>query len=340
MSDTSRRLPIRDIGEKRLIAEFIRPLFNSDNKLGGVGDDCAMIDGGHGDLWLFSTDRVPADLTAFRLGILDYFGLGRYLACLNLSDIAACGGRPLALLLNLGLPNELFYDNFTSLCRGFGEVAARFGCEVLGGDMTWSQEISVSATSIGRTEKARVLTRRGAKPGDTVFVSKPLGLTPAALGYHLKLVGAREVLLPNSDVVILNRQFTAIEPEVELGMALAGAGNCTSCMDNTDGIGQSMTELAAASGTKFVIDGNVPLPEMATKIAGLLGEDMLKLAFSAGADFALVGTLRGKWTKDQVFASFGRELNIVGRVEEGNGINVQTESGQSPLVFAGWNYFS
>src|SRR4051812_32258242 len=105
-------LKISDIGEKRLIQEFIRPLFNSADRVEGVGDDCAMLSAPEGQLWLFSTDRVPADLIAFRLGVLDHCGLGRYLARLNISDIAACGGTPVALLLNLGLPDDFPYEDF------------------------------------------------------------------------------------------------------------------------------------------------------------------------------------------------------------------------------------
>lgn len=341
MSGERGRLTVADFGEKRLIAEFIRPLFNPRGTTGGVGDDCAMLDGGHDNLWLFSTDRVPADLTAFRLGILDHYGLGRYLACLNLSDIAACGGRPLALLLNLGLPNDLPYDDFTAVCRGFGDTARTYGCEVLGGDMTWSREISISATSIGRAGRTRVLTRRGARPGDTVFVSKPPGLTAAAFAYHLKRAG-RGADLPDADVAALDRQFTAVEPEVELGTALAAAGCCTSCMDNTDGVGQSLTELAAASGVMFVIDAAVRPPPLVRAVAGLLGEDAARLVFSAGADFALVGTLDGRWTEERAQATLGRPVTILGRVEAGDGVYVAVggDAGRSPLGFAGWNYFS
>ncbi len=116
-----------------------------------------MIEGSDGCVWLFSTDRVPADLISFRLGIIDYYGLGRYLAWLNISDIIACGGRPLALLLNVGLPSDLAYDDFKALCMGFGETAAQYDCKVSGGDISSSKELSISATSIGKTQIGKAL---------------------------------------------------------------------------------------------------------------------------------------------------------------------------------------
>jgi thiamine-monophosphate kinase len=332
-------LKISDIGEKRLIKEFIRPLFNSTNRVEGVGDDCAMLDAPGGFLWLFSTDRVPADLIAFRLGILDYSGLGKYLARLNISDIVACGGTPLALLLNLGLPDDLFYDDFKSLCTGFGEVAESHGCQVLGGDITASRELSISATSIGSTKKTDVLTRRGAKKGDSIFITRPLGMTPAAFAYHLR---CRENIscLTEEETVTLNRQFTSLEPLVSLGLILSASHRCGSCMDNTDGVGQSLKELSIASGSAFIVRAEaIDIPPLVTRIAHYLGEDPVTLAFSAGADFSLVGTLDGQWSQLEVDNQLSSELKIIGYVEEGDGVYMEDSFGRRPLQFSPWNYF-
>lgn len=116
---------------KALIRDFIKPFFNGADDPSGVGDDCAMVAFGD-EVALLSTDRVPSDLTAFKLGILDFHGLGDYLARLNLSDIAACGGQAVGLLLNLGLPNDIAYEDVRALCRGFGGCADRHGATVLG----------------------------------------------------------------------------------------------------------------------------------------------------------------------------------------------------------------
>src|ERR1039457_6474288 len=149
---------LSEIGEKALIRDFIKPFFNGSDDPAGVGDDCAMVPFGD-EVALLSTDRVPSDLTAFKLGILDFHGLGDYLARLNLSDIAACGGRAVGLLLNLGLPNDIAYEDVQALCRGFGGCAERHGATVLGGDITSACELSISATSIGKAIRGQVLTR-------------------------------------------------------------------------------------------------------------------------------------------------------------------------------------
>lgn len=285
---------------------------------------------------LLSTDRVPSDLTAFKLGILDFRGLGDYLARLNLSDIAACGGKAVGLLLNLGLPSEIAYDDVQALCRGFGERAEQHGATVLGGDITSACELSISATSIGRAARGRVLSRRSAKPGDSIFLSRPLGMTPAAF---LVFLGKLESKLSTDSLALLRRQFTDLEPMLSLGQALAASGECGACMDNTDGVGQSLSELSEASKCAFVVNGSALwIPAVVESVSHILGERPIDFAFNGGADFSLVGTLRGNWSSERATNAFGHPLEIIGQVEAGAG--VWFEDGQrEPLAFRGWNYF-
>jgi len=329
---------ISEIGEKRLISDFVRPFFNRANSVGGVGDDCAMIDISEDSLLLASTDRVPANLIAFELGLLDHYGLGRYLACLNLSDIAACGGTPEAMLLNMGLPGSLPYRDFAAICTGFGELASSFKCPVLGGDITESAELSISATAIGRVRKSHVLTRRGATDGDVIFVSRPIGLTPAAFAFYRS--GLPQILEPD-EIRKLNGQFTQLLPMFELSSRLVSEGVCTSCMDNTDGIGQSFTELAEQSGTRIVINlDTIVIPDVVRKVAVAVGEAANLLALGAGADFSLVGTLRGNWTSESAGRAFGLPVQIIGRVERGSGVFVEQQGSRQSLSVGGWNYFA
>lgn len=330
------KLKISDVGEKSFIRDFIKPFFNADNDPYGVGDDCAMVRVGD-DVVLFSSDRVPADLTAFRLGILDHSGLGDYLARLNLSDIAACGGRPVALLLNLGLPANLAYENAQAICQGFQRQALKANCRVLGGDMTDAVELSISATSVGVAKPNEVLTRRGAKAGDSIFLTRPAGLTPAAFEYFL---GNQKLALTETDVTHLREQFTAMTPMIDLGRKLATSGVCTSCMDNTDGIGQSLTELSEASGVSFVIEETqMTIPELVLRVATQAKRDPLQFLFNGGADFSLIGTLQGKWTRDLAKCKFGDSLEIIGHVEAGAGVKIVKNGVAEDLTFKGWNYF-
>jgi thiamine-monophosphate kinase len=326
---------LSDVGEKALIRDFIKPFFNRTDDPAGVGDDCAMV--GFGDeVALLSTDRVPSDLTAFKLGILDFLGLGDYLARLNLSDIAACGGRAVGLLLNLGLPSDISYDDVRSLCEGFRGGGERHGATVLGGDITSSSELSISATAIGRVARQHVLTRRTALPGDSIFVSRPLGMTPAAF---LVFLGHRETSLSAEALAALRRQFTDLEPMFALAERLSSSGRCGACMDNTDGIGQSLIELSDASGCSFVLDHSaLRIPTVVQDVGRIVGLQPVEFLFNGGADFSLVGTVRGSWSSDSATAYFGQPLEIIGQVEAGSGVWLD-DGTRSPLKFVGWNYF-
>jgi thiamine-monophosphate kinase len=327
---------LSNVGEKALIRDFIKPFFNASDDPSGVGDDCAIVEFGD-EVALFSTDRVPSDLTAFRLGIIDHSGLGDYLARLNLSDIAGCGGHAVGLLLNLGLPNDIAYENVVAICRGFGSRAQQHGASVLGGDITSACELSISATSIGRAIRGRVLTRRAASPGDSIFISRPLGMTPAA--FHVFL-GKRESEVSTETLALLRRQFTDMEPLLSLGQALAASGECGACMDNTDGIGQSVTELGEASKCSFVVHGSaLEFPEPVREISKVIGLRAVDFAFDGGADFSLVGTLQGQWSNQRATARFGHPIQIIGHVEAGRGVWFETDGQRKPLLFRGWNYF-
>ena len=326
---------LADVGEKAFIRDFIKPFFNLADDPAGVGDDCAMVPFGD-EVALLSTDRVPSDLTAFRLGILDYRGLGDYLARLNLSDIAACGGHPAGLLLNLGLPPDVANDEVQSLCRGFEACAARHKTPVLGGDITSACELSISATSIGKAAREQVLTRRGARPGDSVFLSRPLGLTPAAFQVFL---GGLEKKLPDEVLAVLRGQFTQMEPMLSLGQALGASGSCGACMDNTDGIGQSLSELSEASKVAFVIQKSaLRIPAVVELVSREAGLEPLAIVFNGGADFSLVGTLTGDWTSERASEELGHPLEIIGRVEAGTGLWLE-DAESKPLNFRGWHYF-
>jgi thiamine-monophosphate kinase len=331
-------LRISDVGEKRLIREFILPRINPQFDGSGAGDDCAVMDVDPGYSLVCSTDRVPADLISFRLGIIDFFGLGRYLGVLNLSDIAAAGGRPTGILFNAGVYGNLPISDFMALLEGLTTITEGQGARVIGGDISWSEDLSLSATSLGVVEKGRSLTRRGARPGDTVFVSRMIGLTPSAFLYYLHKSDRPR---PALNEEILRRQFTAIEPMVELGQRLARSQICSACMDNTDGIWESFSEIGLQSGVKIVLkEALLKVPAIVQTIAEWAQLDMIVAALSGGADFSLVGTLRGQLSEDEARAALGFPIHIVGYVDAGSGVWLQSlRETLTEIQVPGWNYF-
>ncbi|MDP5280064.1 thiamine-phosphate kinase [Sphingomonas sp. DG1-23] len=331
-------LTIADVGEKALIVRYVRPIFNPAGDPWGVGDDCALARLSAGHAILASTDRVPADLISFKAGVLDHAGLGSYLVRLNLSDIAACGGRPIGLLLNFGLPRRLPLADFEALVEGVRAEAALLGCPVLGGDLSDATELSISATALGSVDPRRALSRSTAKVGDTIFVSRPIGLTPAAFRYLRDPERLQLALCPEA-LTSLHDQFR-LSPLLDLGQALAASGSCSACMDNTDGLSQTLNELAAASGVRIVLDAAaIDLPDLVCRIARACGEEPLDLALSAGADFSLVGALSGSWSEEAIRGVFGPTVRRIGHATTGDGVYLQTSNQMFPVQATGWNYY-
>jgi hypothetical protein len=111
------------------------------------------------------------------------------------------------------------------------------------------------------------------------------------------------------------------------------------CMDNTDGIGQSLSELSEASKCAFVVKQDaLRIPGIVDKVCRTGGVRPLDIVFDGGADFSMVGTLRGEWTGERAKKRFGDDIEIIGFVAPREGVWLEAEA-RSRLSFRGWNYF-
>ena len=329
---------VSSLGEKAVIADLIRPIFEAGHAEPVLGHDSAALSVPEGMDVLLSTDRVPSDLTAFRLGLMSYWDLGKYLATLNFSDIAASGGRPQGLLLNLGLPASLLLSDLQSFCAGVRAICDTLDTRVLGGDITSSNQLSVSATAVGFVCRGRALRRGGARDGDFVFATSPIGLTSAALVYFL---GGRSGVVGESIVLKLVAQFTALTPQIERGIALAEGGRCTACIDNTDGVGQSLLHIAEESRVAIVIERRrLEIAPAVQAVAEMFSMEPLDLALGPGADFSLLGTLNAACEDVAIEICNDLGLLLIGRVAKGSGVFIKNCERVDQITIRGWNYFS
>jgi thiamine-monophosphate kinase len=198
----------------------------------------------------------------FRLDRISWRDLGFRAAAVNVSDLAASGAAPEALLVTLGVPREANLADVLELYEGIAEA----GVPVRGGDTTRAPQLVLSVTAVGRAE--RVPGRAGARPGDLLVITGPLGASGAAF---------RE------------QRFVRPPLRVEEGRRLARHAHAM--LDVSDGIARDAGHLARRSGVRCVIElERVPLADGAT-IADLgFGEDyeLLAAVEDAGA-FTVVG---------------------------------------------------
>lgn len=327
---------IGDFGEKKLISEIIRPTFNPSNNPNLAGDDCAVFEVPPGSKVCVSTDRVPADLISFKLGILDYRQLGYYLAVLNLSDLAAMGADPVGLLLNLGLPRAMKISSFRLLIAGVQSACRKYNIQVMGGDISSASELSISATSIGQSGD-KILRRTGTEIGDRIYCSSWVGLTATAFKYFLD-AKPQGLLLPDDLENLLNNQFREPAAAFDTGRCLRGLARRVSAMDNTDGFGQTLLELANINSSRFVIEaGLLPIHPVTYQVADFLEVDAISLALGPGADFQIMGTVDAGADDVDVLSS---GITLIGTVTPGQGVARMSKGLITEENILGWNYFA
>jgi thiamine-monophosphate kinase len=327
------------VGEKAIISDVIRPFLNPSQDLNSVGDDCAVIELEGDFVVCASTDRVPADLISFKLGIIDFEGLGYYLAVLNLSDVAAMGGKAVGLLLNLAFPDSTRVCDLKDLLRGAKAACELYDTAVLGGDLSSGAELSLSATSIGLARKDRVLRRFGCSSGDLIYCTATLGLTSTAFAYFLR-AKPRGLTLDLESEELFKNQFRCPRARFDVSRLMAAESLRMTAMDNTDGAGQTLKELAELNNVEFVIHpSSLPIHATTHKVAEFLDEDPIDLALGAGADFQLLGTIENSPRTDAATARCG--VVIIGEVRAGSGVSQLTRSGETRKIhISGWDYFS
>lgn len=258
----------------------------ADGLLLGIGDDCAVVEKGGGMVWLLTMDTL-IESVHFRCGWHPPELLGRKAVAVNVSDIAAMGGKPLFVLLSLGLPAGFDPAWAKRLMQGLTAACREHGCLLIGGDTVCSPErVSLTLTVIGEMAQEQVLYRHGAKRGDTIFVSGPLGWSAAGLallqaGKTLADAEWRQLILAHLEP----------QPRVALGQFLAQTGLVHAMMDMSDGLATDLAQICKASKVGAVIEAEMlPGGEELAAAAELLNEDALRWMISGGEDYELLFT--------------------------------------------------
>jgi thiamine-monophosphate kinase len=205
---------LAELGEFGLLAELERRGLAQ-----GIEHDAAVVDG------LVVTQDVLVEGVHFRFDLLGWRELGARAAAVNISDLAASGADPVALLVSLGMPAETKLDHVLELYAGLNQR----GVPVRGGDTTRADRVILSVTALGRSE--RVPGRAGARPGDAVVVTGPLGA---------------------AGVAFRNGSLPSVPDRVEEGKRLAEVA--TAMLDLSDGLGQDARHIADRSGVRLVIE--------------------------------------------------------------------------------------
>ena len=275
---------LSDLGEFGLI-ERIRERFPAPDGIMGIGDDCAILPPQYSVDTLLSTDML-VEGTHFLRKDISPGDLGWKSAAVNLSDIAAMGGKPTGTLLSLALPANLDIEWVDDFLDGYAELSGRFDVPLLGGDTTASPDrICINVTVLGECPTRFARKRSDAKVDDLICVTGPLGDSAAGLKAILKGVQR------DADVQALIDKHYRPMPRVKEGQELRLNLGVHAMMDISDGIGSDLQHILDASEVGADIDLKaIPLSLALKRVCARTGWDPLELALGGGEDYELLFT--------------------------------------------------
>ncbi len=270
------------MGEFELIRRYFQRARGANPAVAlGIGDDCALLQPAPGTQLAVSSDMLVEGHHFFP--DVDPETLGHKALAVNLSDLAACGARPLAFTLALSLPraDEAWLAGFA---RGLFALADAHDCTLMGGDTTRGP-LNICITVFGEVPvlngRSLALLRSGGRPGDELWVSGTLGDARLALE---TLQGKRTL---SAEALLGARQrLERPTPRVALGLALRGIA--TAAMDLSDGLAGDLGHLLQASGCGARLDAAVLSPLLAARDASLDEATRLGLVLGGGDDYELL----------------------------------------------------
>lgn len=293
-----------------------------------IGDDAAVLPVGVGCSLVATTDAL-VDGTHFRLDWSTPADAGFKAAVANISDLAAMGAEPRWLLVALLAPGTATEELLDGLYAGLREACELHDAVVVGGDTVRGGTLALAVTALGEV-RGEPLRRTGARPGDVLAVTGPLGLAQA--GVHV-LLAQSPPDVPAEDVracLSAHRRPRARVPE---GRRLREWG-AHAALDLSDGLYSDALRLAEASGVGVEIDADAaPIAPAVRRVEEAMDGDPLETALGGGEDYELLVALPA----DRLEGS-GVELHPVGRVVE-EGMWLVRAGERRPLPGGGWDHF-
>jgi thiamine-monophosphate kinase len=276
----------------------------------GVGDDLAVLNWDAGDLLLVGADQV-LDGVHFNSAVHRPRLIGRKVVNRNLSDCAAMGCLPAAAVCTAALPTGFGLDYARELYLGMRDAADPFDCPIVGGDTaSWGVspgKLHLSVTILARSAGVKPILRSGARPGDGLYVTGPLG--GSILGRHLT--------------------FT---PRVREGRLLAESGRITAMIDLSDGLSRDLRHICQQSGVGAVISAEkVPVHDDVTRLSDR--RPPVEHALHGGEDHELL--LTGPAGLNELN---GIRLWPIGHITEQREILLDSDGLTTPIVPHGWEH--
>jgi thiamine-monophosphate kinase len=308
----------------------------------GIGDDAAVVVPGKNKNLVLSCDAFMEGVH-FLSNIHPPYSAGFKSLARATSDLAAMGAVPKFFLLTLALPSSRTGSWLANFLQGMGRAARELGMRLIGGDTTRFSKVSVSITVVGEIAPGRGVTRVGARPGDTIYVSGKLGRAQLGLAIATNRPDlASKDRLKSTFLPLQQHLYPRIR--VGLGSWLAQHRIASAMIDISDGLSTDLNRLCAASrvGARLWAS-RIPCVEISPEATRLIQQrksDPLDMALNGGDDYELLFTVPHDAVKRLRGAPQFREMTAIGEIERGNRVMlVEADGGAKRLVRGGWDPF-
>lgn len=296
-----------------------------DNVVVGSGDDAAVVE--PRGTSVTSVDALVEGVH-FKRSTFPADAIGHKALTVALSDLAAMGAQPGEAYVQLGVSEDVSEDELAAIAEGVGAVASEHSVSVAGGDVVASPVLFLAVTVVGYVPEGAVhLTRAGAREGDVLILTGPVGGAAAGL-LLLEDDELASDLDPARAHALRERQLRP-RALTDAGRALARSG-ARAMIDISDGIGADAGHLAAASGVRCVVElGAGSIAPGVDEVAAAAGEDPLALA-SGGEDYELLVAVPPERV-DDALAAVRRTASgpaLAGRAEAGEGVVLRGPTGR------------
>jgi len=331
---------LKDIGEFGFIERIRRGcLIRPERVVRGIGDDAAAFRTDGRLLSLVTTDLLVERVHFLREAISGR-DLGYKSLAVNLSDIAAMGGRAREAFVSIAIPEDCELDYLDDIFRGMKALAARYAVNILGGDTTGSfTDLIINIAVYGDVPETEILRRDTARPGDAIFTTGCLGDSRAGLHLILDRTPA-----DTPELESLRAAHLRPEPHLSEGRLLASIGGVRAAIDVSDGLSSDLAHILKESKVGARIRAEqLPISDSLRHYCRRFAKSPVEYALSGGEDYVLLITAAAERSADVAAAfatAFGRPLHAIGEITDSMAMElVGPDATTTPIAPSGWDHF-
>ena len=289
----------------------------------GIGDDCAALPASDG--YLLITCDAAVENRHFIPDLIPWADVGWRLATANVSDVVACGGRPTAALVSLGVPPKLAPEILDEIYAGLADAGRQYGFDILGGNVSGAKELWLDVMMVGKCR--RFLSRGGARPGDQIMVTGALG--DSAAGLELLKAGGGTEGAPAHVAALMQRHR---RPRARTDLVDTLQATASAVIDISDGLASELNHISTRSKVKLSIDRKrIPVSKELEAYAVQRGLSAVDVALGSGEEYELVCTIP---RTGGMLPLGGKNTHIIGEVQAGSGVFMDGQ----PLAPNGWDH--